>query len=122
MPVTLYTKAQVDSKIASPTVFTPTLNIGWENFGSGYQGCRYYKDHQGIVTVSGFVKATGTAWEIFTLPVGFRPSASHVFTAIAADNFASVNVVNTGVFSVAAANFNAAKSWLSFNVQFLATS
>lgn len=61
------------------------LAAGWGDFGGGYQAPSYveYADHTaGIVGVA----STGTVTSgtvIYTLPIGIRPGAHHVFNCIA---------------------------------------
>jgi hypothetical protein len=54
----------------------PVLGNGWVNFGSGYAEAKYMKDNLGFVHLRGMVKSGNIGASIFTLPVGFRPSAT----------------------------------------------
>ena len=54
---------------------TPVLENGWVNFGSGYAEAKYMKDNLGFVHLRGMVKSGTNYVNIFTLPIGFRPSA-----------------------------------------------
>lgn len=59
----------------------------WANYGASYQSCVYWRDG-GVVHLAGLAKrsAVGTADDtIATLPVGFRPSADHIFACMSSD-------------------------------------
>lgn len=122
MPATIYTKAKVDALLSPPTPTQATLMTGWTNFDAGtYGNTRYSKDHSGLVHLVGFVQATGTSWEILTLPAGCRPSARTILPAVAADQFASIVINPAGVVACSGISFNNAKTWLAFAVTFRAT-
>ena len=53
---------------------TPRLLNDWVNYGNGFNNAGYFKDSLGIVHLKGLVRG-GTADTIFTLPLGYRPSA-----------------------------------------------
>lgn len=60
---------------------TPSLSASWVAFGSGFEPLKYRKDPFGRVEFEGTVKS-GTTTDnttLFTLPVGYRPSATKVF-------------------------------------------
>jgi hypothetical protein len=53
---------------------TPTLQSGWENYGSGYNPVGYFKDSLGIVHLRGVVENGTEETTIFTLPAAYRPA------------------------------------------------
>jgi hypothetical protein len=62
---------------------TPTLAANWSNYGSGFAAAGYYRDPLGVVWVRGLVVAAAGAGEVvFTLPTGYRPSDSLIFSSI----------------------------------------
>jgi hypothetical protein len=74
---------------------TITLNAGWANF-TGYQPARYRK-WLGLVIVQGLLQNTSgssSSASPFTLPAGFRPSATH---ALPGPFLTSLNIPSTGV-------------------------
>jgi hypothetical protein len=74
--------AGLKSTLTPETPITPTLTNGWIAYGSPYLGPGYYKDASGRVHLQGTVKNGGlnTTNPIFTLPVGYRPSADLSFS------------------------------------------
>lgn len=57
----------------------PGFLNSWANFGATWQGARFWKDPMGLVHLEGLVAGGATATVIFTLPVGYRPSAGVLF-------------------------------------------
>lgn len=51
----------------------PAFENSWANASASFEDCQFWMDAQGVVHVSGYVD-TGTAFGIFTLPVGYRPT------------------------------------------------
>lgn len=78
---------------------TPALSGTWVANGGGYEGPAYYKDTSGVVHVSGLVKSGSVVAPspIFTLPAGYRPSATLMFTAPMNGTMVRIDVLNTGV-------------------------
>lgn len=64
---------------------TLTLANSWVNYAGGFLGARYKKIGN-MVFVEGLVKDGLATYHIGTLPVGFRPSASLIFPAVAGGN------------------------------------
>lgn len=56
----------------------PTFQNSWVNYGDQWNVAGYCKDPSGIVRLRGLIK-NGSAGTIFTLPVGFRPSATCLY-------------------------------------------
>jgi hypothetical protein len=71
---------------STPTWNAPTLTGGWSNY-SGFNPAGYIKDPYGIVRLRGLVKdgAVYTS-NIMTLPAGFRPPYTCIFTVHAGQN------------------------------------
>lgn len=63
----------------------------WKNYGAPYQAAGFFRDAQGVVHLTGLVRAEsitgdrrsciGTA-AIFVLPTGYRPAAAQIFTVL----------------------------------------
>lgn len=68
---------QVEGTIEAWTI--PTLTNSWVAFGGGFLGPAYCKDLEGFVHLRGMVKSGTSNAAIFTLPVGYRPSATIMF-------------------------------------------
>lgn len=67
------------------------LQGGWTTYNSGQYGAPQYAiDAEGFVHFRGAIDGSAKSSSVFTtLPTGFRPSASHVWVAVAATNDAS---------------------------------
>jgi trimeric autotransporter adhesin len=61
---------------------TPTLQNGWFNFGFGHSPARYYKDKENRVQIVGTITSGTINTLLFTLPVGYRPSARYCFVVV----------------------------------------
>lgn len=102
---------------------TPTLASPWVAYsGSGnYRGPRYRKSGGDAVieglAATGGTSVTGTS-NVFTLPTGYRPSASYAFAAVtSAGATRQLSVLDSGV--VQYANLPAgAVSFISLNCRF----
>jgi len=80
----------------------PALQNGWVNFGSGQADAAFTKDATGVVHVRGVVKSgtvSPTTGTVFTLPVGFRPTAIVYTSALTSDGN---NVLTLGYAAVLA--------------------
>lgn len=68
----------VDSEPVAVSVNSPWVDA------SGFAGVSYYRTFAGAVRIEGAISAAGgsstTGVVLFTLPVGFRPAATHVFS------------------------------------------
>jgi hypothetical protein len=60
----------------------PPFGAGWKNAGAGYQLAGFYRDQEGVVHLRGVVSLGGSGLTIFTLPAGYRPSATEAFSAV----------------------------------------
>lgn len=71
-----------------------TLSNSWVMVGGAYQSARYRKAW-GLVELQGYVK-DGSATTVATLPVGYRPTASHLFGVGGAGGGATIVVASDG--------------------------
>jgi hypothetical protein len=94
---------------------TPTLEVPWFNYGTGYSNAAYYKDKEGRVQLRGVVGNGGAIANstIFILPVGYRPSTSGilVFPVLNNNNAARVDVFPDGSVKVIAGS----AGWISLD-------
>jgi hypothetical protein len=62
----------------------PQFLNGWENYANSYQSASYRKGPDNRVYLSGLIKGgtTGGTTPAFILPVGYRPTARHIFPTI----------------------------------------
>jgi hypothetical protein len=76
----------------------PTLLNSWVNFGAGFAGAAYCRDHLGFVHIRGVIKSgTQTAGTVlFALPTGFRPLADQMFTVSDTGSFLELRVASGG--------------------------
>ena len=75
----------------------PTLVNNWVNWGNGFNNAGYFKDSMGIVHLRGMVKDGNLGYDIFILPVGYRPEHTEMHLALGADNtVARIQVFNNG--------------------------
>lgn len=77
----------------------------WANFGSGNESAQYYKDPFGRVWIGGVVKSGGVPATIFTLPAGYRPEESKVYS-VASNGAFGICTVNADGTVVASAGNN----------------
>lgn len=75
--------------------FAPTLAGTWVNFGGAYRNSGYWRDSSGTIHITGVVKNGGTGL-IFTLPAGFRPSATLIFAITSNAVFGYIEVAAAG--------------------------
>lgn len=114
-----------------PTVYNvgasgnPAFQNGWVNYG-GYQVARYWKNSNNEVTVEGLVKSgtisTTSTGEIFTLPSGFRPSATLIFTTNVDNNVVGRTQANAdgSIQALSTASGGSNGYWSLAGVHFLA--
>jgi hypothetical protein len=75
--------------IINESMILASLQNGWTNYSGdngGYTACRYWKDKNGVVHITGLVRYGTTASDttLFTLPAGYRPRAQEMFHAYTA--------------------------------------
>jgi hypothetical protein len=78
----------------------PTLINAFVNVGSGNSLAGYYKDPNGVVRLRGRIATGASGASPFTLPVGFRPSATKTFPIVSNNVFGYVTITNLGVVTV----------------------
>lgn len=92
----------LETQVTTPSVLTPTLINGWSNLANGYKGACYYKDKIGIVHLSGVITSgtvsTGTV--VFTLPEGYRPSATLIFFQSSNGAMKRIDLKNDGTLTL----------------------
>jgi hypothetical protein len=109
----------------TPLPQTVVLVNNWVNFANGYASASYYKDSNNVVFLEGLI-ANGTALNgttLFTLPVGYRPSAQLIFSVscsgtTATNGYASsrVDVFSSGAVTLATVGVNASPAgWLNLS-------
>lgn len=64
----------------------PAFENSWVNFGGVYPTCAFRKLATGLVVIKGSAKSGTSASTIFTLPVGYRPGATHSIASIDGSN------------------------------------
>jgi hypothetical protein len=69
----------------------------WANYGSGWPNAEYYIDPFDIVHLQGLVKnPTAGGTTIFTLPSGYRPATSIMFTVATNSGFGRIDIDTSG--------------------------
>lgn len=94
---------QIAAINATPSVLIPSLSNSWINYGSGYGGCRYYKDHNGLVTIEGLIQA-GVDGTLFTLLPGYRPADTLMFACWSGGGAYRVTVDSAGAVVLSGSN------------------
>lgn len=88
----------------------PTLGASITNLGSGYATAGYYKDANRYVHLKGVLAGAGltAGATIFTLPAGYRPSETRLFTGVSNNGsvtgLATITVENNGAVKVNVTN------------------
>lgn len=72
----------------------PAFQNGWVNYGGVYAAVGFRKDPLGKVQLRGLVKTGASGTVAFTLPVGYRPPASMVFTCWASGSVLATVQIN----------------------------
>jgi hypothetical protein len=105
---------------------SPSLTSPWINYpgGGNYQPARYKKLADGMVVVEGLIASNSVSVSgvsnIFTLPAGYRPTATLVFPTINTGNaLRQLEIVETGVVRFAALPAGAV-GYISISCSFLA--
>ncbi|MBC5637849.1 phage tail protein [Ornithinibacillus sp. BX22] len=71
---------KVLGKIGTSATTNLSLLNGWENYGGSFEIAKAVKSADGIVHVSGLIKSGASGTIIARLPVGYRPSATLIFS------------------------------------------
>lgn len=97
-----------------------TLGAGWSNYGGGFSSANYRRKN-GIVYLRGLVKnndvTTGAGLTVATLPPGYRPANTNIFSLVASQasgHAIRADLAPTGALTVDAAAVNG-----SFQVPYL---
>lgn len=94
----------------------PAFQSGWVNFGAGWAAASFVKAPDGWVRLHGIVSVptnpVGLPSTIFTLPPGYRPEASCVFSTIASNAVARIDITSAGLVQAVAPTPTAAP-WIS---------
>lgn len=97
-------------------VIYPTLVNSWVNHaisGDVWAFAGYWKDIFGVVHLQGLIKNGTSPATVFTLPVGFRPKDSQIFTGIATAGTARIDVTAAGLVQVAAYQATGSNGYVS---------
>ena len=84
---------------SDPTNETPvavTFTNSWVNFGAPFGTAKYSRESNGIIRLSGVVRSGTAGQSIFTLPEGFRPLDTKIFTIINGGVLDRLDITNTG--------------------------
>ena len=83
----------------------PTFQNGWINYGSGFDSAAYMKDRNGFVHLKGMVKSGTANTTFFTLPAGYRSSATLYYPAVnAGTGMGIINIGPSGTVTMDAGN------------------
>jgi hypothetical protein len=110
-PQNLGIAAGVPSWLGDTAWTAPTLAGTWVNFGGGYNNAGYWKDSTGRVHLRGMIKSGTIGTTAFTLPSGYRPSATCRFAAESNSAYGICTIDSAGVVTPAAGN----TAWFSFD-------
>jgi hypothetical protein len=91
----------VVTSVQTPWIAMAPLTNGWVAYGAPYQTPRYRKIGD-IVYVEGWMKSGTVGQVCYTLPVGFRPTATTQFVTASQGAVARIGVDATGAFFPAA--------------------
>lgn len=91
---------------------TASLQNAWANYGGAFPVAKATKTSDGMVMLNGLIKSGGLGTTAFTLPPGWRPRRNIIYTGVAADAFARIDVTLEGyVLPVA----GGAASWMALD-------
>ena len=82
----------------------PAFENSWVNYGSGYSTTGFMKDPHGMVKLKGVVQSGTSGTVVFTLPAGYRPGATCIFSAVNVNGggHSTVSVNTSGQVTVTA--------------------
>lgn len=82
---------------AIPEGFTaPTLLNSWINFGGVAQTAGFTRAQDGTIRLRGLLKSGTIGSSMFTLPLGYRPSAQELIATISADAIGRIDITTAG--------------------------
>nr|WP_326529633.1 hypothetical protein [Rhodoferax sp.] len=73
-----------------------SYNTGWGSYGGGYHAAQYKKFGDLVFLRGLVVRSSGSATTIFTLPSGYRPTNSMMFSQLANDAVARIGINSSG--------------------------
>lgn len=73
-----------------------SYNTGWGSYGGGYHVAQYKKFGDLVFLRGTVVRSSGSATTIFTLPSGYRPTNSMMFSQLANDAVARIAINSSG--------------------------
>lgn len=79
-----------------PTYSTLPLLNGWSLFSSDNEELGYLKNPDSVVYLKGVIASGATGSTIATLPVGFRPKKSRIFTVMSSGSIGRVDITPDG--------------------------
>lgn len=92
-----------NGQVAAVNYLTPVFEVPWENYLSYidtptviYSPAKFYKDALGVVHLQGLIKNGTAPSAIFTLPEGYRPLESRLFTTTASGEFGEIAIFPSG--------------------------
>jgi len=103
-------KAKLNNNFSEIDRRTPWIDVtfenSWVNFGSTWSNVSYHKDLLGYVHLRGLAKSGTVAYQtaVFTLPTGYRPSTSLMFSVDSNAAFGRVAIESNGIVSVVTGN------------------
>ena len=92
--------------------YQATLLNGWTNYGGAFPVAQAMKTSDGMVMLTGLVKAGTFNQTMFTLPVGWRPKRTIIVAAVSNDQYGAVYIQQDGAVS---ASQGAAGGWFSID-------
>lgn len=75
-----------------------SLQNGWVNFGGEFQTAVYWRDSNGVVHLEGLIRngTTTGGTVVFTLPVGYRPAATQIFSVSSSGGTFQIRINSSG--------------------------
>jgi hypothetical protein len=83
--------------LSDNTAIAPTYAGTWVNYGAPYLAGGYYLDGFGIVHLQGSIRTGTINTAAFTLPAGYRPTATLTFAVVSNNTIGGVTVDSAGV-------------------------
>src|SRR5690625_293881 len=110
----VYTKEQVDDKLAISPKVAPKFKNGWKNLYEDRFPAMFRRDQRGQVYLEGVITGGEHEAECFTLPEGYRPIASRFFPVAAKGAVDQLYVDSSGRV-VVRRNETTADDWVSLD-------
>lgn len=87
---------RLDALEAIESVTAPSFATSWSDFGAPYSNAGYYKDRQRVYLRGGVKNGGAGTGLIFTLPTGYRPSATVQFQVTIFGGTGTIAVASDG--------------------------